>query len=154
MELTILLTLMIVGVIFLVVELFLMPGIGLAGLASIACMGTAVYYAYLNFGTTVAAILLGISILLFVFSTYFFLRKKTLDRIALHTQLKGQVTNQAENITVGDIGQTVTRLAEIGKAEFNNKVIEVRSIEGFINQNTPIKVKRITGTQVLVESIK
>lgn len=154
MELTILLGLMIVGVIFLVVELFLMPGIGLAGLASIACMGTAVYYAYLNFGTAMAAILLGISILLFVFATYFFLRRKTLDRLALHTQLKGKVANQAENISVGDIGKSVTRLAEVGKAEFDNKVIEVRSIEGFIDQNTPVKVRRITGTQVLVESIK
>ena len=154
MELTILLILMIVGVLLLVIELFLLPGISFAGLASIACMGTAVYYAYLHFGTAIAAILLGISIFLFVLATYLFLRRKTLDRMALHSQVKGKVPNQAENITVGEIGKTVTRLAEVGKAEFNDKVIEVRSIEGFINPNTPIRVKRITGTQVLVEAIK
>lgn len=154
MELTILIVLMIVGVLLLVVELFLLPGTSIAGLASIACIGSAIYYAYLNFGTTIGTIILILSIALFCFSTYYFLRHKTLNRVALHQQIKSQVPDQSAMIAIGDVGKTVTRLAEIGKAEFNNQVIEVRSIEGFINQDTPVKVKRITGTQVLVEPLK
>ena len=154
MELTILLVLMIAGVLLLVVELFLLPGISVAGLASLVCMGSAIYYAYLHFGPAMAAIILGISIIAFVFASYLFLRRKTLNRLALHHQIKSRVPSQAAQIALGDIGKTVTRLAEVDKAEFNDQVIEVRSIEGFINPNTPVKVRRITGTEVLVESIK
>ena len=51
-------------------------------------------------------------------------------------------------------GISTTRLAQIGYAEINGNIVEVRSIDGFLNEKTPIIVSRITDGTILVEKHK
>ncbi len=57
-------------------------------------------------------------------------------------------------VKVGDIGISTTRLAQIGYAEINGKIVEVKSIDGFLNEKTPIIVSRITDGTIMVEKHK
>ena len=52
---------------------------------------------------------------------------------------------------VGDTGISTTRLAQIGYAEINGNIVEVKSIDGFLNEKTPIIVSRITDGTIMVE---
>ena len=49
------------------------------------------------------------------------------------------------------MGITTTRLAQIGYAEINGNIVEVKSIDGFLNEKTPIIVSRITDGTIMVE---
>ena len=96
-----------------------------------------------------------ISALACIGSLVWFMRSKTLDKIALKKNITSKVDRSAEEkVKVGDIGVTTTRLALIGYAEINGDIVEVKSSDGFLNEKTPIIVDRIADGVLLVERLK
>ena len=88
-------------------------------------------------------------------SIIWFMRSKMLDKLALKKDIDSKVDRSAEkSVKVGDTGISTTRLAQIGYAEINGNIVEVRSIDGFLNEKTPIIVSRITDGTILVEKHK
>ena len=83
------------------------------------------------------------------------MRSKTLDKIALKKNITSKVDRTAEDqVKVGDTGVAFTRLALIGNAKFDGNIVEVKSMDGFLNEKTPIIVSRITDGVIMVEKIK
>ena len=79
------------------------------------------------------------------------MRSKTVDKYSLKKTLDYKDNKVKKfNIKVGDKGVAITRLALIGNAEINGNIIEVRSAEGFIDENTLIYVERISGETIMV----
>jgi membrane-bound ClpP family serine protease len=56
-------------------------------------------------------------------------------------------------LQIGDKGITLSRLAPIGKARFNNTTVEAKAQENFIDEQTPVVIVRIEGYNVIVEPI-
>ena len=57
------------------------------------------------------------------------MRSKMLDKLALKKDIDAKVDRSAEDsVKVGDTGISTTRLAQIGYAEINEKIVEVKSI--------------------------
>lgn len=152
MDLLIIVVLVIAAVVLFLVELFVIPGISLAGISALACIIYANYYAFTNLGVTGGLITLAISGIACVGSLVWFMRSKTLDRLALKKNIDSKVDRAgAIHVKVGDKGICTTRLAQIGQAEINGEMIEVKSIDGFLNEKTPIVVDRITDGAILVK---
>ena len=83
------------------------------------------------------------------------MRSKTLDRLSLKKDITSKVDRTAEErVKVGDVGVTTTRLALIGYAEINGDIVEVKSIDGFLDEKTSIVVNRITNGVLMVEKLK
>ena len=61
MEVFIIIALILAGVLLFIVEVFLIPGISIAGIASAICLLYANYYAFANLGMAGGFITLGIS---------------------------------------------------------------------------------------------
>ena len=135
MDILIIASLIIGAVILFLVELFVIPGISVAGFLAGGCIIFANYYAFAYMGTTAGVITLIISALACIGSS-------KVDRSA------------EEKVKVGDIGVTTTRLALIGYAEINGDIVEVKSSDGFLNEKTPIIVDRIADGVLLVERLK
>ena len=152
MDILIITVLIIAAVILFLVELFVIPGISLAGISALAY---ASYYAFANLGMAGGFITLGISAVACIGSLIWFMRSKMLDKLALKKDIDSKVDRSAEkSVKVGDTGISTTRLAQIGYAEINGNIVEVRSIDGFLNEKTPIIVSRITDGTILVEKHK
>ena len=155
MNIFIIAILVVAAVILFLVELFIIPGISIAGLLAGSCIIYANYYAFANLGATAGFITLAISIITCVGSLVWFMRSKTLDKIALKKNITSKVDRSAEEkVKIGDTGITTTRLALIGYAEINGDIVEVKSTDGFLNEKTPIIVNRITDGVILVEKNK
>lgn len=155
MDILIITVLIIAAVILFLVELFVIPGISLAGISALACILYANYYAFANLGMAGGFITLGISAVACIGSLIWFMRSKMLDKLALKKNIDSKVDRSAEkSVKVGDTGISTTRLAQIGYAEINGNIVEVRSIDGFLNEKTPIIVSRITDGTILVEKHK
>ena len=153
MDILIITVLIIAAVILFLVELFVIPGISLAGISALACILYANYYAFANLAG--GFITLGISAVACIGSLIWFMRSKMLDKLALKKDIDSKVDRSAEkSVKVGDTGISTTRLAQIGYAEINGNIVEVRSIDGFLNEKTPIIVSRITDGTILVEKHK
>jgi membrane-bound ClpP family serine protease len=54
-------------------------------------------------------------------------------------------------VQVGEVGEAVSALRPIGKADFKNKLIEVRSLGNYINTGEKVQVVRIEDNKVFVE---
>ena len=150
MDILIIAVLIIAAVILFLVELFVIPGISLAGISALVCILYANYYAFTNLGMAGGFVTLGISAVACIGSLIWFMRSKMLDKLALKKDIDSKVDRSAEDsVKVGDIGISTTRLAQIGYAEINGKIVEVKSIDGFLNEKTPIIVSRITDGTII-----
>ena len=155
MDILIITLLVIAAVILFLVELFIIPGISIAGFLAGGCIIFANYYAFTYMGTMAGFITLAVSAITCIGSLVWFMRSKTLDRLALKKDISSKIDRTAEDkVQVGDTGITTTRLALIGYAEINGDIVEVKSTDGFLNEKTPIIVTRISDGVIMVEKHK
>ena len=150
----IIVSLIVGGLILFAIEVFLIPGISLAGLASAGCILYANYYAFDTLGTVPGIITLVVSALGIIAVTLWFMRSKTVDKLSLKKTIDYRPEPlKGLDLQPGDEGVALTRLALIGNAEFNGRIIEVRSADGFIDEKCRIRVERILDGIVMVQKV-
>ena len=116
MDILIIASLIIGAVILFLVELFVIPGISVAGFLAGGCIIFANYYAFAYMGTTAGVITLIISALACIGSLVWFMRSKTVDRLSLKQTLDYKPEPlKGINIQAGDTGMSLTRLTLIHK---------------------------------------
>jgi membrane-bound ClpP family serine protease len=148
--------LVLLGIFLFVIEFLLVPGITVAGVGGLVLTVLGVYKAFDNYGATTGAwVLLG-TIILSIFVIAFSLRARTWKRFMLNTSVKGSVGESIieDGIKPGDKGEAITRLAPMGKISINDMIREAKSIEGYVDEHTPIEVVGIEGTQITVRILK
>ena len=151
MDMFIIAVLLILGLALFVVEVFLLPGITLAGIVSAICLIYAICHAFYTLGMVGGWITLLITAAGCALITIWFMRSKTVDKLSLKKTLDYNTDPLLHlNLQVGDKGTAITRLALIGNAKFNGQVIEVRSADGFIDEKTIVCIESIKNGVVLV----
>ena len=152
MDILIIIILIIAAVIFFLVELFIVPGISIAGILAGGCAIFANYYAFAHVGIGAGFVTLLITGVACIGSLIWFMRSKTLDRISLRQNITSKIDRSAEaRVRLGDTGITTTRLALIGYAEIGNDIVEVKSTGELLDAHTPIRVVRVVDGTILVE---
>ena len=152
LDIIIIIALIIVALVLMVVEMLLIPGLGIAGLGAIGAFGYANYYAFTELGDLAGFITLTSTLFLAIVIIVFVLRSRSMDKLALNKNIDSTVANEASKaVRVGDTGVTITRLALIGNALINDSIIEVKSCDGFLDENTPIIVERIVENVIMVK---
>ena len=155
MEALIIIALILAGLLLFIVEVFLIPGISIAGIASVICILYANYYAFSALVPEAGFLTLAVSAVGCIGITAWFMHSKTMDKLSLKKSLDYKINPlKGLNIKVGNKGITVTRLALIGNAEISGHIIEVRSADGLIDEKTPIYVERIVENTVIVRKLK
>lgn len=154
MDIVIIASLIIGGLILFIIEEFLLPGVSIAGIASAACLLYANYYAFDTLGTIPGCITLTISAIGVIGITIWFMRSKTVDKLSLKKTIDYRPEPlKGLNLKIGDEGIALTRLALIGNAEFNGRIIEVRSSGDFIDEKSKIRIERILDGIVMVQKV-
>lgn len=152
MNIAIVCILLLVGIIFFLIELFLLPGFSVAGIVGLLFVGGAVYYAFAFVGGLAGTVTLIGGLLLFAVAIGWFMRSKALDKMTLKTDITGKVDPlEGINIQPGDTGKTMSRLAPMGKVRINNAVVEAKTNDDFIDPGEDIVVLEVYKTNVLVE---
>ena len=128
--------LMVVAIVLILLEIFMLPGITVAGVGGFLFAAGGLIYAY-SVGTPVGNVTLAVSLLVFVASFVWLLRSKSFNRDL--------------GIVPGDEGLTLSRLAPIGKARINGIMVEAKSVDELIDENTPVEVIRVDGYNVIVK---
>lgn len=153
-DIIILTILIFLGLALIMVEIFLLPGITIAGIGGGVILVGGIVYAFLYIGENAGYAKIAASAILGVGSFVFLIKSKTLDHIALKTDITSKVDqSDRELIKVGDQGVTLSRINPIGKAEFKNElVIEVKSFTGeFIDTEVEIEVVKTDSSSILIQ---
>ena len=151
-SLTVVIILVLLGIILLLVELFLLPGFGIAGISGIAILIGGIYYAFSYIGNTAGTITLASSLLLLGVSFFWLIKSKSLRKIALTTDITETVDNSdLKKIEKGDTGVTISRLNPIGKVMINDVMVEGKSFDGeLIDEDSEIQVISVSSFNVIV----
>lgn len=150
--LTLIVLLAVLAVTLGLIELFLFPGFGIAGVGAVISAIICVFVVYNCYGLAWSLVTLGGSILLLAFLLRAFIRSKTLERISLKTTIDSQNARPEQlNVKVGDLGTALTRLALIGNAKIGENVVEVKSSGSFINPGKKVKVINVNQALITVE---
>ena len=151
MDILIVIVLCLVGILLILVEIFLIPGLTITAFAGAAFSIGGVYYAFSKLGVTAGIITLLAVIAAIGFAFIYLVKSKALERIALKTDIDSTVASKEfTGISEGDKGITISRLNPIGKVRVNNITMEAKTLGGFIDENTEITVLKISPTQLTV----
>lgn len=150
---TAIIILILVAMLLLAVELVLLPGITVAGIAAIAAGGFAIYKGFDLYGTTGGLVTCGAILVLSIVTIALCLRARTWRRFTLKHNIDStsQELPQDRNVKVGDRGTTVTRLAPMGKVLIGGETFEAKSIDKFIDQKREIVVTGFENFTIIVK---
>jgi membrane-bound ClpP family serine protease len=149
---TLIAALIIIGLLFLVLEILVVPGTTVVGIFGLVLMGVGIWEAYNIFGATTGHLVVAGSLVITVIAIALSLRSKTWKRAMLSTEIKGKTNliNQ-EKVKPGDTGKAVSRLVPMGKALINDEYFEVRSMGQYVDQGTEIEVIKIENNKIFVK---
>jgi membrane-bound ClpP family serine protease len=145
-------SLVVVGIIFLLLEVLVVPGTTVVGFLGAAMMAGGIYLSYSEYGSMAGTITLGTTLVFSVVAVGIAIRSGTWKKAMLDTAIDGKVNQlDVEKVKVGYEGKTVTRLNPVGKAIINEEFYEVVSKDNLIDENTKIVVLKVEGNKIIVK---
>ena len=136
-ELVIAIILILSGIFFLLVEIFLLPGISIAGIGAVIFLIGGVIYSYIYLGPTGGTVALILSLLLSVGAFVWVVKSKSIEKIALKTNIDQTVDNShLKQIRTGDVGTTISRLNPIGNVIINHIIAKGKTFHYFRGRKT------------------
>jgi membrane-bound ClpP family serine protease len=146
--------LILLGLVLLLIEFAVIPGVTIAGIGGFLLLGGSVYIAFSEYGSGVGFITLTVVLIAAPLMIYYFFKSKSGKKMILQSKIDGKVdTINNEKIAIGDVGKSIGRLAPSGKVKVNGEVIEAHSTGSFIDQNTDIKILKILSNKIIVEPL-
>jgi membrane-bound ClpP family serine protease len=146
--------LILLGLVLLLIEFAVIPGVTIAGIGGFLLLGASVYIAFTELGITAGFITLLVVLIVAPAMIYYFFKSRTGKKMILEKNIEGKVefVNNLK-IAVGDTGKSIGRLAPSGKARVNGEIVEAHSTGAFIDHNTEIKVIKVVSNKIIVEPI-
>lgn len=155
----------VLGLILIALEVFVIPGFGIAGIAGIICVVGGLTISLLdntdfNFegvsgadtGRAALTVLmgLGLSFVAMIWLSSKIGNKGVLRKVALNTDLEASVSSTIITGIVGQEGIAATVLRPSGKVSVDGNLYDGVSDDGFIEKGTSVKVIRFENAQVYV----
>jgi len=153
MNILIILFLIFLGIVLLLIEFTILPGITIAGVGGFLLFAYSVYLAFTSYGTLAGFLTLGFVMIVAPTLVVVFFKGKTGKKMVLDTIITGVANQIDEKIKVGDIGVTIGRLAPMGKIKVNDTVVEVKSTGSFVDPGEKVRIIEIEKSLITVEPL-
>ncbi len=176
--------LFVVGLILLLVEIFVLPGFGVAGFLGIACILAGLFGMLVKnppdrvpwpesqldwelFNEGVLGLLfgfVGFVILAWVLTKYLprlqFLSGLILVPAAVRQgggvkiSMTAPPDDKTAGVNIGDVGEVVSTLRPTGKAKFGDAIVDVIAEAEFLDKKTKVEIIEIHGSRVVVRAVE
>lgn len=152
MTILILTTLLILGLILILIEVFLIPGTTVVGVVGFLVSLAGVYYAFLSFETGTALWITAIAAAANLAAIWYAFTSDVWQHFSLKSTLKGGAFDgRTLGLAVGMIGKAISDIKPFGKVSFGDQVYEVKSEEGFIEVGKEVNIVKIDNNKILVK---
>ena len=173
-----------VGILLLLVEIFVLPGFGVAGFLGVTCVIAGVFgmliknppdklpwprdeIAWNDFSWGLAGLSLAIAgfMLLAWLLSRFLPRLQFLSglvlvpasagrRVEMPISMTHAPDSRTAGVTVGDTGEVLSTLRPIGRAKFADAIVDVVADAEFLDKGTKVEIIEIHGNRVVVKTIE
>lgn len=151
MSLTAIILLIALALILLVLEILFVPGM-ILGTISVIMMGAGIILAYKFHGDDIGHVVLVCTAIAGGGLTWWAFKTDVWTKVSVNTHMDGRA-NVIEHLGIqeGDNGNSVSRLAPMGKAKLRDQIVEVQAFEGFIDENREIVVHQVLPNKIIVK---
>ncbi len=152
---TLIITLLILtSLALVVVEVVFIPGTTVVGIIGVLLAIIGIIFGYTSFGSTIGFYILSGTLAALGILLYLSFRNGAWDKFALKSTIAGK-NNEGylESFHVGDEGICISALRPMGKAEFNNRIVEVSSLGDYMDTGMRIRIKEVSAAGIIVEQI-
>ena len=153
MDTAIIIFLLVLGFVFLLVEIFVTPGI-ILGVVGLLFMAAGIYRVYSLHGPEVGNYTLGGVTVLSVGLIFFAMRSGVWDKLAQKDVIewKANVIDE-EFFKIGDQGKALSALRPSGNALINGRKIEVATEGQSVNSQEAIEIIKIRNKKIIVKKV-
>ena len=146
-------SLILIGMVLILTEIMLIPGVGVAGVLGFLSVGGACYYAFYEFGPLVGVIVTASNAVILILLLIYVLRAKTWRKFELTTNIDSKAVASEDVPEIGDKGRTTTRLAPIGMVRIGKHTVEAKALEGMIDSGVDVEVVLIEDNKIYVSPL-
>lgn len=151
MEILVLSSLLLIGLVLLLIETLFIPGTTVVGVFGFLVSGAGIFFAFLNFEYSVALGITGISLGINFGAVWYGFGAGVWKKFSLKsTQSGGAFDGRTDGLEVGMKGLAVSDIKPYGKASFNELWVEVKSESGFIEVNSLVTIIKIENNKISV----
>lgn len=155
MTIFIIVFLLVLGVVLILLEFFVLPGITVAGVGGVVMILGGIYLSYSHYGNTIGHLTVLASVVFSLIALWLALSSGTWDRLKLKTEIDSKVEKLEDNLVqVGDQGICLSRLAPMGSVRINNHIVEAKSTGTYVDERTLVEVIKIVDKVIVVKPIK
>ncbi len=156
MDLLIVLGVVLLGILLLVGEFLILPGATVLAIAGSVVTMVGIYLGYSRLGTEAGHMVLVGALLMMVITFFLGLKSLRSKKVSLAYELEGHVnevdTTHDDGFFVGAIGEAYGDIRPVGKARIGDKIYEVYSMDGYLENGASIVVDSIEGSKIFVKA--
>ena len=147
--------LIVFGILLILLEFLVVPGITIAGLGGLAMLIGGVYLAYDAYGAMIGTYTLVGTLIASSVALVLALRSNTWKRFMLNSEIKSHAFDKEDeslpDLKPGDTGITVSRVAPVGKVRVGDIYIEAKAQNAYLDPNTEVVVVKVFPNQIIVK---
>lgn len=149
----------ILGVLALMLEIFVIPGFGAAGIIGIGMIVWSIFLASVSYTQAIISVTVALvgSIILLSLALKYLGKRGIWNRLVLGVKQDKETGYNAPpqdlNQFLGQVGRTLTPLRPAGAAEIGERRVDVVTEGDFISAGTPVQVVLVEGTRVVVRQL-
>lgn len=153
MTLLILGSLLTIGLILVLLEILFVPGTTLVGILGVLVTAAGVFYAFVRLDSQYAWMILGVTILVNFTALFYGFKSGVWKKFALKETISNRTfDDRLMGLTLGLEGKAVSDIKPIGKAEFLDKIYEVKSGTGLIPVGKTVIIHKLENNIIIVKS--
>lgn len=147
-------SLILFGLFLIIAEIIFVPGTTIVGILGFLFIIVGVGLSFSYFGSETGWTTVGVSAAFSGLILYYSFKTNIWGRFSLKSSINSKVNEgDLDLLTVGMEGQAVSALRPIGKASLGDKIYEVKTLGGYLDSGSPVRVLKIISNQIIVEPI-
>jgi membrane-bound ClpP family serine protease len=134
------------------VEILFVPGTTIVGLIGIIFSGIGIYYGYQLFSTATATLIFVLTVLINLGMLVYGFKAGVWKKFSLMDTNTGRsFDDRLIGLEIGQKGKTKSDCRPFGKAEFGERIYEVKSDTGFIPTNEDIYIHKLENNKIIIK---
>ncbi|EKB49530.1 NfeD family protein [Cecembia lonarensis] len=149
----VLISLLLIGLILVATEILFVPGTTLVGIVGLVFTAGGIYYAFLKFEPGDAWLVVVVTLVLNFSALVYGFKSGVWNKFALKEAITSRsFDDRLAGLEVGMDGKALSDIKPIGKAEFGERIYEVKSDAGLVRAGTKIYIHKLENNKIIIKT--